>query len=165
MHGRAYVNGKFVDPRVKYCHWLDFVLGLFEVYERGGETVVLTDGAGHISEGPGFKVPAVSGRRIVTPAAGVLERISRRTAIELASAAGLAVEQRALPVAELCAADEVFLSSTGGGVIPVAQIDGVPACGRAPGGKSGPIGTSLQAAYRALRENPRYVEAKAHATS
>jgi branched-chain amino acid aminotransferase len=107
---------------------------------------------------------AVSGRRIVTPAAGVLERISRRTAIEFASAAGLAVEQRALPLAELRAADEVFLSSTCGGVIPVASIDGVPVGGHAPG-KSGPIGTSLQAAYRALRENPRYVEAKAHATS
>jgi hypothetical protein len=37
MHGRAYVDGKFVDPRVKYYHWLDFVLGLFEVYERGGD--------------------------------------------------------------------------------------------------------------------------------
>ncbi|HEY8708586.1 MAG TPA: aminotransferase class IV, partial [Burkholderiaceae bacterium] len=93
-----------VDPRVKNYHWLDFVLGLFEAYDRGGETVVLTDGAGHITEGPGFNVFAVNGRRVITPAAGVLEGISRRTAIELAAAAGLAVEQRALPVAELRAA-------------------------------------------------------------
>ncbi len=45
-----------VDPRVKNYHWLDFVAGLFEAYERGGETVVLTDGHGHVTEGPGFNV-------------------------------------------------------------------------------------------------------------
>jgi branched-chain amino acid aminotransferase len=151
-----------VDPRVKNYHWLDFVLGLFEAYERGGETVVLTDGAGHVTEGPGFNVFAVSGRRVVTPAAGVLEGISRRTVIELASAAGLVVEQRALPVAELRAADEVFLTSSGGGVIPVASIEGVPVGGRAPG-KFGPVSASLQAAYWALHEDPRYVEAVAYA--
>ena len=33
--------------------------GLFEAYERGGETVVLIDGAGHVAEGPGFNVFAV----------------------------------------------------------------------------------------------------------
>ena len=100
-----------VDPRVKNYHWMDFVMGLFEAYERGGETVVLTDGQRHVTEGPGFNVFAVFGRgraRVVTPAAGVLEGISRRTAIELAQAAGHAVEQRLLPVDELRRADEIF---------------------------------------------------------
>jgi branched-chain amino acid aminotransferase len=146
-----------VDPRVKNYHWLDFVSGLFEAYERGGETVVLTDGAGNITEGPGFNVFAVSGGALVTPAAGVLEGISRRTVIELAAAAGLPVQQRPLPVAELLAADEVFLSSTGGGVIPIASVDGVPVGGRARG-QFGPVSTQLQAAYWALHDDARYTE-------
>jgi branched-chain amino acid aminotransferase len=153
-----------VDPRVKNYHWLDFVLGLFEAYERGGETVVLTDGAGHVTEGPGFNVFAVSGGRIVTPLGGVLEGVSRRTVIELARAAGLAVEQRALAVAELRAADEVFLTSTGGGVIPVGSIEGVPVGGRAAG-EFGPVSSRLQAAYWALHEDPRYVEAVNYAAA
>lgn len=149
-----------VDPRIKNYHWLDFVMGLFEAYERGGETVVLTDGAGHVTEGPGFNVFAAHGgapATIVTPAAGVLEGISRRTVIELAQREGLRVELRALPVEELRRADEVFLSSTGGGVIPIGSIEGVPVGGRAPG-DFGPVTRRLQDAYWALHDDPRFVE-------
>jgi branched-chain amino acid aminotransferase len=146
-----------VDPRIKNYHWLDFVQGLFEAYDHGAETVLLTDGAGHVTEGPGFNVFAVFGRRVVTPAVGVLEGVSRRTVIELARAAGLAVELRALPVEELRRADETFLSSTGGGVIPIATLDGALVGGR-PRGRFGPVSEQLQAAYWALHEDPRYGE-------
>jgi branched-chain amino acid aminotransferase len=155
-----------VDPRVKNYHWLDFVMGLFEAYERGGETVVLTDGQGHVTEGPGFNVFAVfgqggAGTRVVTPASGVLEGISRRTVMELAAAQGLVVEQRLLGVDELRRADEVFLSSSGGGVIPIAWVDGQAVAGRQPGGGGehfGPVASRLLAAYWALHEDPRHTE-------
>lgn len=150
-----------VDPRIKNYHWMDFVMGLFEAYERGGETVVLTDGRGHVSEGPGFNVFAVFGSgaqaRVVTPSEGVLEGISRRTAIELAQAAGCAVEVRPLAVDELRRAHEIFLSSTGGGVIPIASLDGVPVGGRAPG-DFGPLTRLLRERYWALHDDPRYAE-------
>jgi branched-chain amino acid aminotransferase len=151
-----------VDPRVKNYHWLDFVMGLFEAYEREAETVVLTDGSGHVTEGPGFNVFAVFGGpdapRLVTPAHGVLEGISRRTMIELGRAAGWTVEERALTVDELRRADEVFLSSTGGGAIAVARLDGVPIGGRAAG-QFGPVTAALQARYWALHDDPRLTEA------
>ena len=149
-----------VDPRIKNYHWLDFVMGLFEAYERGGETVVLTDGAGHVTEGPGFNVFAVfhgEPARLVTPAEGVLHGVSRRTVIELGQRAGFAVQQRALAVDELRRADEIFFSSTGGGVIAVARLDDVPIGGRAPG-SFGPVTAQLQAAYWALHDDPRYTE-------
>jgi len=147
-----------VDPRIKNYHWLDFVMGLFEAYERGGETVVLTDGAGHVTEGPGFNVFAVFGRAIVTPAAGVLEGVTRRTMIELSRREGFDVQVRELGVDELRRADEVFLSSTGGGAIAVAQLDGVSIGGRAAG-EFGPVTQRMQAAYWGLHEDPRYTEA------
>ena len=147
-----------VDPRIKNYHWLDMVLALFQAYEAGGETALLVDAAGNVAEGPGFNVFAVVDGTLVTPAAGVLEGVSRRTVIELARAAGLRVELRALPVAELRRASEIFLSSTGGGVIAVARLDGVPIGGRAAG-SFGPVTAQLQAAYWALHEDPRYVEA------
>ena len=148
-----------VDPRVKNYHWLDMVMALFQAYDAGAETVLLVDAGGNVAEGPGFNVFAVvEGGVLVTPDAGVLEGISRRTVLELARAAGLAVEVRALPVGELRRASEVFLSSTGGGVIPIARVDGAPVGGRAAG-QFGPVSERLQAAYWALHEDPRYVEA------
>ena len=146
-----------VDPRVKNYHWLDMVMALFDAYDAGRETAVLVDAQGNVAEGPGFNVFAVVDDRLVTPEAGVLEGVSRRTVLELAQAQGIRVELRPLPVAELRRASEVFLSSTGGGVIAVARLDGVPVGGR-PAGEFGPVTARLQAAYWALHEDPRYVE-------
>ena len=146
-----------VDPRVKNYHWLDMVTALYQAYEAGAETALLVDADGCVAEGPGFNVFAVVDGVLVTPQAGVLEGISRRTVIELARAEGLRVELRALPVAELRGASEIFLSSTGGGVIPIARLDGVPVGGRAAG-EFGPVSTRLQAAYWALHDDPRYAE-------
>ena len=147
-----------VDPRVKNYHWLDMVMALFQAYDAGAETALLVDANGNVAEGPGFNVFAVvEGGALVTPDAGVLEGISRRTVLELARAAGMRVEVRALPVAELRRADEVFLSSTGGGVIPIARVDGRPVGGRAAG-QFGPVSEQLQPAYWALHEDSRYVE-------
>ncbi|HEX7383105.1 MAG TPA: aminotransferase class IV [Burkholderiaceae bacterium] len=146
-----------VDPRVKNYHWLDMVMALFDAYDAGRETAVLVDAAGNVAEGPGFNVFAVVDGALVTPESGVLEGVSRRTVIELARAQGLRVEMRSLPVAELRRASEVFLSSTGGGVIAIARLDGVPVGGR-PAGEFGPVTARLQAAYWALHDDPRYVE-------
>jgi branched-chain amino acid aminotransferase len=118
---------------------------------------VLLDANGNVTEGPGFNVFAVVDGVLVTPADGVLQGVSRRTAIELARAAGMTVELRALPLAELRRADEIFLTSTGGGVIAIHQLDGVAVGGRAAG-QFGPVTERLQAAYWALHEDPRYVE-------
>ncbi len=150
-----------VDPRVKNYHWLDMVGALFQAYEHGAETVVLVDGAGNVTEGPGFNVFARVDGELLTPASGVLEGISRRTVIELARASGIAVREAALPVASLRRADEVFLSSTGGGVIAIARVDDV-AVGSRAAGVFGPVTAQLQAAYWALHEDARYVEPVAY---
>jgi branched-chain amino acid aminotransferase len=147
-----------VDPRIKNYHWLDFVMGLFEAYERGGETVVLTDGAGRITEGPGFNVFAVFGKTVVTPAQGVLEGVTRRTMIELAGREGFEMQVRDLGVDELRRADEIFLSSTGGGAVAVSHLDGVAIGGREPG-QFGPVTQCMQAVYWALHEDARLTEA------
>jgi branched-chain amino acid aminotransferase len=114
-----------VDPTVKNYHWLDLETGLLEAYERGGETVILVDAGGNVVEGPGFNVFAVKNGRISTPERGVLEGVTRKTVIELAAEHGIRIEARPVPAGELEQADEVFLSSTAGGVIPVTTVDGV----------------------------------------
>lgn len=161
VSARQRIAAASVDPRVKNYHWLDFVMGLFDAYEQGGETVVLVDADGNVTEGPGFNVFGVFARPeralLATPVSGVLEGVSRRTVIELARQAGFEVQERTLPVAELSRADEIFLTSTGGGVIAVSQLAGASIGGRAAG-VFGPVTAQLQAAYWRLHEDPRYVE-------
>lgn len=122
-----------VDPTAKNFHWGDLMRGLHQAYERGGETVVLGDGRGHITEGPGFNVFVVSGGRVSTPARGVLEGITRMSVIELCADEGIPLEETEVPAEALRAADEVFLSSTAGGVLPVTQVDGRPVVDGTPG--------------------------------
>ena len=143
---------KSVDPTVKNYHWLDMVMGLFEAYDRGGETAVVVDTRGNLIEGPGFNIFAVKDRTFTTPARGVLEGITRRTAIELATEYGYEVVQRNLPADEARTADEVFVTSTAGGIMPITKIDG-----RAIGsGTPGPVTQELQEGYWALHEDPQY---------
>jgi len=141
-----------VDPTVKNYHWLDLETGLLESYERGGETVILVDAEDNVVEGPGFNVFAVHNGAISTPDRGVLEGITRKTTIELAAEQGIQLAARPVPADELRQADEVFLSSTAGGIIPVTMVDD-EAVGN---GKPGPLTRRLREAYWELHDDPRF---------
>ena len=141
-----------VDPTVKNYHWLDLVAGLFEAYARGAENVILTDGAGNVSEGPGFNIFAVTEGRVVTPDRGVLEGITRGTAIELCQELGHPVEVAPLPVETLCGAGEAFVTSTAGGIMPLTLVDGEPIGDGAPG----PVTRALIELYWAKHEDPAW---------
>lgn len=142
-----------VDPTVKNYHWLDLVQSLFEAYDRGADTSCVVDAAGNITEGPGFNVFIVQGDVVSTADRGVLEGISRRTVIELCGRLDIPIRQRPIPVDEVGRADEVFLSSTGGGVLPIARINGQPVA-KFPG----PITQRLHDAYWALHDEAAYRE-------
>jgi len=137
-----------VDPTVKHYHWLDFEMGLFEAFDRGGETVVLTDGAGNVTEGPGFNIFAVIGGSLITPDVGVLDGITRRTVFELCEETNLKHSEELLAVDDLRSADEVFLSTTAGGIIPITTIDGA----KVADGKPGPVTWRLRDLYWTKRE-------------
>ena len=141
-----------IDPRIKNYHWLDMVQALYEAYDRGGETAATVDAAGNVVEGPGFNLFAVQGERLITPARGVLEGITRRTVCELATARGYCVEQTALPAADVRAADEVFITSTAGGVMPITRVDDAAVGDGTPGG----VTCALRADYWALHDDPAY---------
>ena len=142
-----------VDPRAKNYHWNDLTMGLLGALDAGGDTVVLTDGAGNVVEGPGFNVFCVNAQGVlVTPAQGVLEGITRRTVIDMAQAAGLPLQVRALPAAELRAAREVFLSSSAGGVLPVTRVDGQPV----GDGAVGPVTQRMVQTYWDWHQDPRH---------
>ena len=147
------IRPESVDPTVKNYHWLDLQVGLYDAYDRGGETAILVDAHDNMVEGPGFNVFAVKGGKISTPSQGVLEGITRKTAIELAAEHGIPLESRAVPADEVRSADEVFVTSTAGGIIPVTKVDGE----RVGDGEPGPVTLRLREAYWDLHRDPRFV--------
>jgi branched-chain amino acid aminotransferase len=117
------ISARSVDPRAKNFHWGDLTKGQFEAFDRGADFCVLLDEDGNVTEGPGFNVFVVSNGHIATPDSGVLEGITRRSVIELCADLGMPVDVRRVPVAELRNADEIFLGTTAGGVMPASRID------------------------------------------
>jgi len=140
-----------VDPTVKNYHWIDLVQSMFDAYDRGCDTSCVVDADGCVTEGPGFNVFAVRDGTVHTADRGVLEGISRRTVIELCERLGIPLRLAPLPADLLLSADEVFLTSSGGGVLPIAKVDSRPVA-RSPG----PVTQLLQDAYWALHDEPAY---------
>jgi branched-chain amino acid aminotransferase len=136
-----------VDPTAKNFHWADLTRGQFEARDRGADFCVLLDSDGNLTEGPGFNVFIVSDGKVVTPDSGVLEGITRRSVIELCQHLGLPCEVRPVPAAELRDADEIFLSTTAGGIMPASRIDGRIMSNDRPG----PISTQLRETFWARR--------------
>lgn len=122
-----------VDPRVKNYHWLDFIQALFEAYDRNAENVVLLDTDGNVTEGPGFNLFIVKDGNVITPVSGVLEGITRWTVFDLCAELEITAKQNVLPVGDLRDADEIFISSTAGGIMPVTRIDDEPVGNEQPG--------------------------------
>ena len=141
-----------VDPTVKNFHWGDLTRGLFEAFEREANTVVLLNAAGEVTEGPGFNLFVLSEGRLWTPATGVLLGMTRDTVIELARRDGIATEVTMFGAERLCAADEIFITSTAGGVMPVTRLDGEPI----GDGRPGETTLALRQAYWDAHGDPRW---------
>lgn len=137
-----------IDPRVKNFNWMDMQRGLFEALDRGGDLAVLCTSAGYLAEGPGFNVFLVRDGALSTPRTNVLEGMTRRTVFDLAVELGVPAREADLPPEALWEADEAFLSSTAGGIMPVARVDGRPLSS----GKPGPLTLRLRALYWEKRE-------------
>lgn len=148
---RQRIAPESVDPTVKNYHWIDLVQSMFDAYDRGRDTSCVVDAEGHVTEGPGFNVFAVVDGVVRTADKGVLEGVSRRTAIDLCARFGIPIDIAPLPVAVLRRADEVFLTSSGGGILPIAKIDGVPLPSF-----PGPITTRLYDGYWAMHDEALY---------
>ena len=132
-----------VNPLVKNYHWGDFTQGIFEAKDKNYETVILLEYDGNVTEGPGFNVFAVKDKVLITPDRGVLAGVSRKTVLEMAEHLGINTSVRSLSVEELLEADEVFLSSSGGGVIPIISVNETIF----GNGASGPISVQLNETY------------------
>jgi branched-chain amino acid aminotransferase len=141
-----------IDPTVKNFARIDFSDALLEAYDKGFDHAVLLDRDGNVTEGRGWNIFALHGGRLVSPDDGVLEGITRRTVIELAQKTNIKAELGKVRADDLRDADEVFMTSTAGGIMPIRKIDDT-VIGT---GSRGPFTKRLTDMYWALHDDPAY---------
>ncbi len=145
LAGTQRIPPESLDQRIKNFHWLDLTQGIFEAYDRDAAVPILPAADGTVTEGPGFNVFVVKGGALATPDRGLFEGMTRRTVVELAAESQMRCELRPVQADEMAQADEIFITSTAGGIMPVTDYEG-----RGPAGRPGDA-----APARALLAPPR----------
>ena len=113
-----------VDPTIKNYHWMDLVTGMLNAYEKGNDTAILVDENNNITEGPGFNLFCINDSGIFTPDYGVLEGITRQSVFDLAKELNLPIIKKSISIKELHSANELFATSTAGGIMPITKVSG-----------------------------------------
>lgn len=125
-----------LDPRVKSLNYLNNILAKCEAIHLSNKLgitkaedqlleVVMLNTEGNVTEGSGDNVFFVKDGVVYTPPsdAGILEGITRRFVMDtLGPACGVKVVEKDFTLAELLAADEVFLTGSGAEMIAVREV-------------------------------------------
>ena len=152
VSNRRRISPNSVDSSIKNYHWLDLVSGMFEAYDNGHDTVILTDEENNITEGPGFNIFCVDETGLNSPNKGVLEGITRQTVLDLAKELNVPFQLRPISLETLKISNEVFATSTAGGIMPITKINGFP-IGR---GATGAITRKLHKTYWDKHNDPAW---------
>jgi branched-chain amino acid aminotransferase len=126
--------------------YINSALSKTEVMERGFDEAIVLNHDGHVSEGSAENIFLVRDGRLVTPspADNILEGITRRTVMEIASDdLGIETVERQIDRSELYIADEIFFCGTGVQVAAVIEVDGR----RVGTGRIGPITEKVRDLY------------------
>jgi branched-chain amino acid aminotransferase len=127
-------------PNVKSVDLLQSYLALKKATEAGAFESLLVDSQGVVREGSRTNLFFVKeGKLFTTPRNLVLEGITRKIVCGLAN-----VEEAELKKDDLPDCDEIFITATSMGVVPVVRIDGRPV----GEGCVGPVARDLHLKYR-----------------
>jgi branched-chain amino acid aminotransferase len=132
---RLRLNARALDPGAKTGNYLNNVLALHEARMAGADDAIMLNQAGEVTEATTANVYAVTAGALVTPPleAGILKGTTRTRILGLCGEAGIDAREATLLPAALRGADEVFLSSSVRGILPVVAIDGAPVGDGRPG--------------------------------
>ncbi|PMD21217.1 D-aminoacid aminotransferase-like PLP-dependent enzyme [Hyaloscypha hepaticicola] len=138
---RSIPPGSF-DPTVKNLQWGDLTRAMFEAQDRDA----------NLTEGSGFNICLVKDGVIYTPDRGVLKGLTRRSVVDVATKNGVEVRVEVVPVEMAYKADEIFMCTTAGGIMPITSLDGQ----LVKDGKIGPITKKIWDGYWEMHADPAY---------
>ncbi len=106
--------------------YLNSILAKTEAAQSGADEAILLDESGLVCEGSGENIFVVREGELVTPGhtSSILDGLSRKSVIQIASDLGYTVVERDLARAELYLAEEAFLCGTAAELVPIREIDG-----------------------------------------
>lgn len=148
--GRRRMPAAALDPRAKTGNYLNNVLALHEAKTAGADDALLRNLSGDVAEASTSNVYVVRRGALATPpvSAGILEGTTRRRVLTLSEGLGVTLAEARLVPEDLAAADEVLLSSSVRGILPVTKVDGRPV----GDGRPGPVTRRLHAAFEAAAD-------------
>jgi branched-chain amino acid aminotransferase len=128
--GGQYVNSQFIK---------------MEAHDRGFAEGIALDVSGYVSEGSGENLFLVSrGKIYTTPlSASILEGVTRRCVIQLASDMGYVVQEQMIAREWMYIADELFFTGTAAEITPIRSVDTI----QIGIGRRGPVAEKLQKAF------------------
>lgn len=112
---RAKISGGYINS----------ALARHEATLNGYDEAIFLNESGHVAEGSAMNFCMVRDGVLITPPKSddILEGITRRTIIALATDLGISVEERTIDRSELYVADEAFFCGTGAQVAWISHID------------------------------------------
>jgi branched-chain amino acid aminotransferase len=144
------IPAESIDPLIKNFHWGDLTRGLLDGLDQGCDMAVLSDLEGNLSEGPGFNIFVVREGTVTTPEGTCLGGITRQTALDLLGEANMRTVIGKVSPDDLRHADEAFITSTAGGILPVTRVDHRPV----GDGEPGPLTLRLKDRYWRKHTDP-----------
>ena len=109
----------------KHANYLNSILAVAEAEEKGADEAVMLTLDGAIAEASRANIFFVKDSALWTPSldAGILPGITRAVVLELSETAGMVSTEATIEPDRLEAADEVFVTNSVVGILPVRQWD------------------------------------------
>lgn len=110
---------------IKSLNFLGHIIARFRAKDAGADEAIILNTKGCVAEAATSNVFTVKRGVIITPslASGILPGITRAVIIRLAKRLSLKVIEKSLSYRELLKSDEIFLTNSLAGVLPVTKVD------------------------------------------
>lgn len=116
-----------IGPAHKTLAYLDPLWARELAAAAGADEAVRLDADGNVAECATANIFVVRGGEVITPGLdGILPGITRARVLATCRAQGVPHAERSISRDELRAADEIFVTSSVRGVVPVTNLDGAP---------------------------------------
>lgn len=122
-------------PGAKSIDYIRANLALRDAKKAGAVEAIYVDRDRHVLEGTTSNIFAVINGVLVTPDRDILPGITRKTVLEISSAL-MECRLGDLSLDALLSADEVFITGSGKGIVPVVQVNDHPIGDGRPGPKT-----------------------------
>jgi branched-chain amino acid aminotransferase len=152
-----HINQNSIPPTGKGTgQYVNSSLAKVMALKAGYDEAILLNPLGNVVQGTGENIFVVRGKTILTPPVqeGLLEGITRDSAMQIARDLGYDVREQSLVRTDVYHADEAFFTGTAAEIVPISEVDD-----RAIGeGGRGPITREIQKTYHraTIGEESRY---------